>query len=46
MILKSAMNTHISYSQQGLNFCLRWVMIVLSDFQLVHVFRKTNVSTE
>ena len=46
MILKSAMNTHISYSQQDLNFCLRWVIIVLSDFQLVHVFRKTNGSTE
>lgn len=46
MILKSAISTHISYSQQDLNFCLRWVIIVLSDFQLVHVFRKTNVSTE
>lgn len=46
MMLKSAINKHISYSQQGLNFCLRWVIIVLSDFQLVHVFRKTYVSTE
>lgn len=40
MILKSAINKHISYSQQGLNFCLRWVIIVLSDFQFMYSERQ------
>lgn len=40
MILKSAINKHTSYSQQGLNFCLRWVIIVLSDFQFMYSERQ------